>query len=94
MSRVVELPLRPAPSRRLLGPLVALFLAAAVVVVLLLATAGSEPLPNRATESGAPGESTRAVEAHVVPRGAGPFWLSRGAAAPYLRGQDDRLGSR
>jgi hypothetical protein len=48
MSPVAELPLRPPSSRRLLGPAVALFVAAAVGVVLaLLATGGPEPLPDR-----------------------------------------------
>ncbi|MGH2715737.1 MAG: hypothetical protein ACRDM7_17970 [Thermoleophilaceae bacterium] len=80
MSQVANVPLRPASPRRLLGPLVALFVATVVVVVLLLASASSEPLPNGSVHSGAHEESTQAVEAHVVPRGAGPFWLSRGGA--------------
>jgi hypothetical protein len=91
MSQVADVELRPASPRRLLAPPVALFVAAAIAVV-LLATASSEPLPNRL--SGTSQESTQAVEAHVVPRGAGHYWLGRGGAVPDLRASDARSVTR
>jgi hypothetical protein len=78
MSRVVELPLRPAPSRRLLGPLVALFVAAAVVVVLLLAAA--ESAPERSSQAGS------SVQ-YQHPRAAPLQYL-------HSRGEDARSRSR
>jgi hypothetical protein len=82
MSRVAELPLRPARSRRLPWRVVALFVAAAVVVVLLLlATAGAEPVPDRSTKCGV---------------SAAEYQLPRAAPLQYLhsRGEYARCTSR
>jgi hypothetical protein len=94
MYQAADVQLRPASPRRLLGPVAALFVAAAVVAVLLLATAGSESVPNRSAQGGAPGESTRPVQAGGVARGAGHYWLSRGGSSPYLRGRGQEARSR
>jgi hypothetical protein len=81
MSRVAEFPLRPASSRRLLGPAVALFVAAAVVVVLsLLATSGPERVPDRSAQAGA------SPAQYQHPRGAPLQYLnSRGQGAAPAR---------
>jgi hypothetical protein len=77
MSQVAELPLRHASSRRLLGPAVALFVAAAVVVVLsLLATGGPEPVADRSAQTGA------SATQYQHPRGAPLLYLNtRGQGA-------------
>ena len=53
MSHVSHIPLRPASSRRLLGPAVALFVVAVVVVLALSATGGQGPVPDGSAQAGA-----------------------------------------